>query len=84
MEITTIPEFRKDLKNYIDKVIDDLDTLIVNRGKGKAVVVISLDDYNSLMATNHEMSSEKNVQRLDDAIEKMKNGKSFQRDLIEE
>ena len=35
------------------------------------------------MATNHELSSRKNESRLDSAIEKFKNGKSFTKDLIE-
>jgi antitoxin YefM len=36
------------------------------------------------MATNHELSSRKNEKRLDIAIKKLKNGKSFSKDLIEE
>ncbi|MDN5578746.1 MAG: prevent-host-death protein, partial [Chryseobacterium sp.] len=42
------------------------------------------EEYNSLMATNYELSSRTNEQRLDSAIEKLKNGKSFSKNLIEE
>lgn len=45
---------------------------------------MSLNEYNSLMATSHELSSRKNEMRLDSAIEKLKTGKSFSKDLIEE
>ncbi len=45
---------------------------------------MSLKEYNSLMATNHELSSRKNEMRLDSAIEKLKNEKSFTKDLIED
>ena len=44
---------------------------------------MSLDEYNSLSATQHELSSKANERRLDSAIEKLKNGKSFQKELIE-
>jgi antitoxin YefM len=84
MLTTTISDFRKDIKRYLDKVTENFETLIINRGKDTGVVIMSLDEYNSLMATNHELSSKANEMRLDSAIEKMKNGSSFSRDLMEE
>ncbi|MFD2697792.1 type II toxin-antitoxin system Phd/YefM family antitoxin [Mesonia sediminis] len=84
MQITTVSDFRKDLKTYLDRVIKNFETLIINRGKDSGIVVMSLEEYNSLMATNHELSSRKNELRLDSAIDKLKNGKSFTRDLIED
>lgn len=83
MLITTIADFRKDLKKYLDKVTNDFETLIINRGKGSGVVVMSLDEYNSLAATQHELSSKKNEQRLDASIEKLNQGKTFSKDLID-
>lgn len=84
MLITNVSDFRKDIKSYLDKVAKNFETLIINRGKDSGIVVMSLEEYNSLMATNHELSSRKNELRLDAAIEKLKNGKSFSKDLIEE
>jgi antitoxin YefM len=84
MQITTVSEFRKDIKSYLDRVIKNVETLIINRGKGKGIVVMSLEEYNSLMATNHELSSRKNEMRLDAAVEKFKKGQSFSRDLIKD
>ena len=83
MQITTVSDFRKDIKNYLDKVAKNFETLIINRGKDSGIVVISLQEYNSLMATNHELSSRKNELRLDAAVEKLKNGTTFNKDLIE-
>jgi antitoxin YefM len=83
MLTTTISEFRKDIKRYLDNVTRNFETLIINRGKDTGVVIMSLDEYNSLKATNHELSSKINEQRLDSAIEKLKNGSSFQKELIE-
>ncbi|MDR2916382.1 MAG: type II toxin-antitoxin system prevent-host-death family antitoxin [Tannerella sp.] len=84
MLVATISDFRKDLKSLLDRVSKNFETLIINRGKGEDIVVMSLDEYNSLMATNHEFSSRKNEMRLDSAIEKLKKGNSFTKNLIEE
>jgi len=84
MLTTSISDFRKDIKKYLDRVTENFETLIINRGKDSGVVIMSLDEYNSLAATNHELSSKANEIRLDSAIEKLKKGKSFQKELIEE
>lgn len=84
MLTTSISDFRKDIKTYLDKVTDNFETLIINRGKDTGVVVMSLEEYNSLCATNHEMSSKTNKERLLSAIEKLKGGKGIQHELIEE
>ena len=83
MLIANISDFRKDIKTYLDKVSKNFETLIINRGKDKGIVVMSLEEYNSLMATNHELSSRKNETRLDSAIDKLKAGNTFSKDLIE-
>ncbi|KAB1069304.1 type II toxin-antitoxin system prevent-host-death family antitoxin [Tamlana haliotis] len=82
MITTTVSDFRKDIKTYLDKVVKNFETLIINRGKDSGIVVMSLEEYNALMATNHELSSRKNELRLDSAIEKLKSGNSFSKDLI--
>lgn len=84
MITATISDFRKDIKKYFSKVTENFETLIINRGKNSGVVVISLEEYNALLTTQHEMTSEKNKSRLDSAIEKFKNGDSFSKELIEE
>ena len=83
MLTTTISDFRKDIKRYLDRVTENFETLIINRGKDTGVVVISLDEYNSLTSTHHELSSKINEQRLDSAVEKFSKGQSFQKELIE-
>ena len=78
---TTISDFRKDIKKYLDKVSNNFETLIINRGKDSGIVIISLEEYNSMLATNHELSSRKNELRLDSAIEKLNNGHGFERKI---
>lgn len=83
MLTTTISDFRKDIKKYFDRVTENFETLIINRGKDTGVVIMSLEEYNSLSATQHELSSITNEKRLDSAIEKLKKGNSFRKKLIE-
>jgi antitoxin YefM len=84
MLTTSISDFRKDIKRYFDKVTENFETLIINRGKDNGVVIMSLAEYNSLCATQHELSSKENEKRLDLAIEKLKSGNSSSRNLLEE
>ncbi|MDX9725690.1 MAG: type II toxin-antitoxin system prevent-host-death family antitoxin [Bacteroidales bacterium] len=77
-------EFRKELKDYLDSVEFNNETLIIKRGSGKGAVLISLEEYNSIMETLHLLSSKKNAQRLYESIEQMQSGKTVQSNLIEE
>jgi len=83
MLTATISDFRRDIKKYLDRVTENFETLIINRGKDRGIVIMSLDEYNSLNATYHELSSKTNEKRLDSAIEKLKSSNSFDKELIE-
>jgi antitoxin YefM len=63
---------------HFDRVSINCETLIINVKRG--IVVISLEEYNSLMATNYELSTRTNESRLDAATGKFKNGKAFSKD----
>ncbi|MCH9028154.1 MAG: type II toxin-antitoxin system Phd/YefM family antitoxin [Bacteroidetes bacterium] len=77
-------EFRTRLKKLLDTVEENNETLIIKRGTGKGTVMISLDEYNSLMETVHLLSSKANADRLYESIQQMKDGKGIQKELIEE
>jgi len=79
----SMSDFRKEMKKYLDLVSRDFETLIINRGKGKGAVLISLDEYNSLMETMHLLSSKANVDHLYKSIEQFKRGETFEKDLID-
>jgi antitoxin YefM len=83
MLTASISDFRRDIKKYLDKVSENFETLIINRGRDRGIVIMSLDEYNSLNATYHELSSKTNENRLDSAIEKLKSSNSFEKDLME-
>ena len=84
MLTTSISDFRKDIKKYFDRVTQNFETLIINRGKDNGVVIMSLGEYNSLLATNYELTSKANEKRLDSAIEKLNKGNSFEKSLLEQ
>lgn len=64
MVVANISDFRKDIKYYFDRVSINFETLLINRGKDSGIVVISLEEYNSLMATNYELSNRTNQMKI--------------------
>ena len=84
MLTTTLSEFRKDMKSYLDNVTQNFETLIINRGNDTGVVIISLEEYNSLITTQHELSSRINQQRLDESIEALRSGKKMIKKLVDQ
>ncbi len=81
MKAANYSEFRKDLKEYLDSVEESNETLIIKRGKGKGAVLISLEEYNSIMETLHLLSSKKNAERLFESIDQMGSGKTVEGSL---
>lgn len=71
---------REQLKSYCDKVTDEHETVIVTRKGEKNVVLISLEEWNSLQkaARNAEY-----LAKIDRAIEQLSAGKGQLHDLIE-
>jgi antitoxin YefM len=76
-------EFRVNLKKYLDQVEDNNDTLIVKRKTGKGTVMISLDEYNSIMETVHLLSSKANADRLYESIQQIKKGEKLIKNINE-
>jgi len=68
-------EFRAELKKFLDSVEDENETLIIKRKGGKGAVMISLEEYNSIMETMHILSSKANADRLHESIRQMKSGR---------
>ena len=77
MKTVSYTDLKANLKSYIDAVVDDYDTVIINREKGKGVVMISLDEYNSLKETEYIMSSPETMEAIHKGEEDIKNGNSI-------
>ena len=83
MDAITYTDLRQNLKTYMDKVIQDNDPLIITRKNNENVVLISVDEYNSLVETNYLLSTEGNAVHLKKSIAQHKSGKIKTRELYE-
>jgi len=70
-------EFRTGLKQYLDNVENNHETLVIKRKSGKGTVMISLDEYNSIMETVHLLSSKANADRLYESIQQIREGNTI-------
>ncbi|SBT63231.1 antitoxin YefM [Micromonospora sediminicola] len=67
MKVLTISDVRKNLAAVVDAVIDDAEERIIPRG-GRAVVMVSLDEWNAVNETLHVLGSASNARRLLESI----------------
>ena len=84
MMVANFTEFRTGLKKFLDNVENNNETLIIKRRIGKGTVMMSLDEYNSIMETLHLLNSKANADRLYESIKQMKEGEVVRNKLIEE
>lgn len=82
MEIVNYTTFRSNLKHWFDKVIDDVSDVVIKRKNGKDLVLMSLDEYNSLKETTYLLTG-KNRDMLLDSVKELEEGKGIQNKLIE-
>jgi antitoxin YefM len=83
MDAVTYTNLRQNLKSYMDKVFNDHDSFIITRRNNENVVLMSIDEYNSLMETNYLLSSKTNADHLQKSISQHKAGRIKERKLRE-
>jgi len=83
MKVVNYTEFRNNLAETLNAVNDDGDVVVVSRTKGKNVVVISLEEYNSMKETLYLTSTKANREKLDAAVAEMNRGEFVSHTLID-
>lgn len=84
MNVLSFTEATFAFKAVMDSVCKDHEPTVITRVDGDHVVMLSLDDFNSMQETMHLLSSGKNAARLMESIAQLRAGKAKPRTLIED
>ena len=83
MDAISYTAARQNFKQTLDRVVDDRNPVTIVRQRGEPVVIMSLEDYNSMMETLHLLRSPRNAARLLEASRDAGEGKNIiERELI--
>ena len=72
---------RETLAATMQSVCDDREPVIITRKRDQAVVMMSLEDYESMQETAYLRRSPANAERLDAAIAQLESGRGQVREL---
>ena len=67
---------RENMKNYMDKVTDDYETMIVTRKNNRNVVMMSEESYNNLMENLYLMEDRANYDWIMKSKKQLQAGKA--------
>ena len=78
MDVISYTDARQNLAATMDKVIDGHDAVIITRQNAGAVVMISLEDFNSMQETMYLLGNPANAERLRKSIAELEAGKGVE------
>lgn len=81
MKTMTYSESRARYAEVLDSVTDDREEIVITRAGHEPVVIVSLEDYESLKETAYLLRSPANARRLLTSIEELENGGGTVREL---
>lgn len=82
MDTIAFSTARANLGEIMNRVCDNHETLVITRNGEQSVVMLSLEDYESLEETAFLLRSPKNAGRLLDSIKQLKTGQGVERKLV--
>lgn len=83
MRIINFSDARNNLKQLIDRVVEDADVAVIARRDAPDAVVMSLDTFNSWMETVHLLKTPANASHLAKSIRQLRAGKTRARALVD-
>jgi antitoxin YefM len=83
VRIVNFSDARNNLKQVIDRVVEDADVAVIARRDAPDAVLMSLDTYNSWMETVHLMKTPANAAHLVKSIRQLRAGKTRERALVD-
>lgn len=83
MKAITYSAARENLAATMTQVCEDHDPVIITRKRDQAVVMLSLEDYESLKETAYLLRSPVNARRLSEGIAELEKGKTVMRELAD-
>ncbi len=75
MNAITYTAARENLASTMDKVCEDHDPVVITRNRDQAVVMMSLEDYESLQETAYLLRVPANARRLLESVADLNAGK---------
>lgn len=83
MRTMTYSESRAKYAETLNAVVNDREEVVITRAGHEPVVMVSLDDYESLKETAYLLRSPENARRLLASIERLESGRGVERELAE-
>lgn len=83
MKTMTYSESRAKYAETLNTVVDDREEVIITRAGHDPVVMVALDDYESLKETAYLLRSPENARRLLASIDRLEHGQGIERELAE-
>lgn len=83
MRTINFSDARNNLKQVIDRVVEDADVAVITRRDAPDAVVMSLDTFNSWMETVHLLKTPANARHLARSIRQLRAGKTRERSLVD-
>ena len=83
MRTMTYSESRARYAETLTSVVEDREEVVITRAGHEPVVIVSLDDYQSLKESAYLLRSPENARRLLTAIDRLEHGGGVARDLVE-
>lgn len=81
MDAITYTAARENLASTMDKVCSEHAPVVITRNRDQSVVMLSLEDYESLEETAYLLRSPANAKRLLEAIHSLETGKGVVRKI---